>query len=131
MLAKYWMYFKVNHPGVPNMLIAITAYDEVSVAHLPERLTMANASELKSELLSLTSESNPQIVLDMAGVSFTDSSGLAVLVAVYKSAVENTGEVVLLSPQPSVQSLLELTRLQEIFEIYNDVKTAVDRLAIN
>lgn len=111
------------------MSITITNYDQVSVAHLPERLTMANAAEIKSELLALIDEGRSEIILDMAGVSFSDSSGLAVLVAIYKKVTEKAGEVILLSPQPSVQSLLELTRLQEIFEIYSDVKTAVSRLA--
>jgi len=65
----------------------------------------------------------------MTDVSFTDSSGLAVLVAAYKGVKESNGCAVLLSPQPNVQSLLELTRLQELFEIFEDENTAVKRVS--
>lgn len=112
------------------MSISTTHYNDVAVIHLPERLTMSNATQLKKDLLAIIAEGNEHIVLDLAGVNFTDSSGLAVLVSVYKAVTAKSGEVVLLSPQPSVQSLLELTRLQELFEIFSDVKAAVARLSL-
>jgi anti-anti-sigma regulatory factor len=36
--------------------------------------------------------------------------------------------MVLLAPTPKVQSLIELTRLQQIFEIFDDEKAAVESL---
>lgn len=111
------------------MSFTISSYDNAEVIHMPEKLTMANATALKNELVALVESGKKQLVLDMAGVSFTDSSGLAVLVSLYKAIQKHNGITVLLSPQPAVQSLLELTRLQELFEIYNDPKAAVARVA--
>jgi anti-sigma B factor antagonist len=110
------------------MKVSVTNYGEAEVIHMPEKLTMANATEIKNDLNSMLEEGHHRLVLDMAGVNFTDSSGLAVLVALYKGITSVKGRAVLLSPQPSVQSLLELTRLQELFEIFQDPSAAIERV---
>lgn len=110
------------------MSVSVSSYGEAEVVHLPEKLTMSNAAEIKSALNAMLEEGRHRLVVDMAGVNFTDSSGLAVLVALYKGIGAKNGRVVLLSPQASVQSLLELTRLQELFEIYQDPRAAIDRV---
>ena len=110
------------------MSVSVSTYGEAEVVHLPEKLTMANAAEVKNSLNAMIDEGHHRLVVDMAGLNFTDSSGLAVLVSLYKGIGAKKGHAVLLSPQPSVQSLLELTRLQELFEIYQDPKAAIDRV---
>ena len=107
------------------MNLTVSSYESADIVHMPEKLTMANATQVKHQLNELIEQGKTNLVLDMAGVNFTDSSGLAVLVAVFKSVQKVQGNAVLLSPQPAVQSLLELTRLQELFEIYQDPTAAV------
>ena len=107
------------------MNLTVSSYETADVVHMPEKLTMANAAQIKQQLSELVDQGKTNLVLDMAGVNFTDSSGLAVLVACYKNVQKVQGNAVLLSPQPAVQSLLELTRLQELFEIYQDLNAAV------
>jgi len=103
--------------------------DSAKIVHLPDKLTMQNASSIRKEFIDMIDAGKNRLVLDMTDVSFTDSSGLAVLVAAYKGVKESNGCAVLLSPQPNVQSLLELTRLQELFEIFEDENTAVKRVS--
>jgi len=110
------------------MNLAIKSYDSAEVVQMPEKLTIENASVVKEELISMVESGRNRLVLDMTGVNFTDSSGLAVLVAAYKGTAKSNGRTVLLSPQPIVQSLLELTRLQELFEIFEDSTAAVKRV---
>ena len=58
-----------------------------------------------------------------------DSSGLSVLVSAREAARAAGGDVLLLKPNSTVRSLIELTRLQEIFEIFGNEQHAVERLA--
>jgi anti-sigma B factor antagonist len=56
--------------------------------------------------------SNPEIhVLDMANVSFLDSSGLRILVQAHQSRIEANTLLTLRSPSPAVQRLLEISGL--------------------
>ena len=55
--------------------------------------------------------------IDLSGVTFMGSSGLASLLRAQRLAVENGGGVRLLRPSQVVRDLLEMTRLTDRFEI--------------
>ncbi|MGB0465974.1 MAG: STAS domain-containing protein [Pontibacterium sp.] len=111
------------------MQFSMTSYDKAKVVHMPEQLTITNAAAVKKDLVDLIDSGNTRLVLDLAGLNFSDSSGLAVLVAVFKAIEAKSGKTVLLSPQTNVRALLELTRLHEIFEIFNNPQSAVERVS--
>ena len=64
------------------------------------------------------------VILDMASVAFTDSEGLSVLVALFKTASVESQRLALCSVRVNLRSLLELTRLHRIFEVFDDVEAA-------
>jgi anti-sigma B factor antagonist len=59
----------------------------------------------------------PEVVLDMSGVEFMDSSALAALVTTLKRCMEAGGSIVLVAASPAVRLILELTRLDEVFRV--------------
>ena len=56
-----------------------------------------------------------RLVLDMAGVSFMDSSGLSVLVALDNEAQPRDAEIVVREPSHRVERLLALTGMRQRF----------------
>ena len=54
-----------------------------------------------------------------------DSAGIGELVACYKRAAEAGAKLKLLNPSGRVSDLLSLTKLQQVFDIYNDEKDAL------
>ncbi len=95
---------------------------------LPTRLVKADAAPVREELKSLISEGKNRLVLDMGATEFADSSGLSVLISALNSAKESGGEVVLLNPTRPIRSLLELTRLHHVFQIFEDADAAAASL---
>lgn len=57
------------------------------------------------------------LVIDLAGVDFIDSSGLAVLIATHRRIGDLGGELVLRHPSRTVCRLLELTNLEAVFRV--------------
>ncbi len=106
------------------MKLTHTKLGDALVATLPERLIKANASSVRDELKAFIDQGNSRLVLDMSSTEFADSSGLSVLISALKHAQTSNGEVVLLSPTRPILSLLELTRLHHVFQIYEDVNVA-------
>jgi anti-sigma B factor antagonist len=101
----------------------------VEIIELPARLVMANASDTRRALFDLIEQGRNRLIFDLKRVDFIDSSGLSVLVSALKAANNDTGEVLLLSPNDAVRSLIELTRLHHIFEIFEDRNAAIQRLS--
>ena len=64
-------------------------------------------------------------VLNLAGVTYVDSSGLGELVSVWTSVRRADGRLVLLHPGQRVQELLRITNLNKIFEVFDDESHAV------
>ena len=103
--------------------------DSLEVIALPNRLVMANAKDTRDMLKQLIEQGKTRLVLDLTDVEFIDSSGLSVLVSALKVAQKEDGEVVLLSPSDGVRSLIELTRLHQVFEIFEDKDAAIRRVS--
>lgn len=65
------------------------------------------------------------IILDLAKVDFIESSGLGALVAVFKRCGDQQCPVVFLNPQSYVMKLIEITRLDKVLTIKQDLSEAV------
>jgi anti-sigma B factor antagonist len=81
-------------------------------------LTAANSSSFRDEISSALTGSTVVIEIDLSKTLFMDSSGLGALFALYRSTIKREGVVLrLLNPVPEIEQLLELTQMQQLFEI--------------
>jgi anti-sigma B factor antagonist len=93
-----------------------------TILALVGEIDLYTAPRLQSELTSALSDGKPvQIVVDMSGVEFCDSTGMNVLLAAHRVATERGGQLALAAPRPSVRKILEVTGLQSVFTIHDDV----------
>ncbi len=110
------------------MILTHRNVEGIDIVALTGRLVMADAPEVRRKLLATVEQGNGKLILDLAEVGFMDSSGLSVLVSAFKAARAKGSDMVLLHLSPTVRSLIELTRLQQIFAIFEDEATALARL---
>ena len=90
-----------------------------------ERLDAHNSGELKAQMVRLFEEGKINLVIDLQGVKFVDSSGLGAMVSGFKNASSRNGSLKLSGLQLQVKSMFELTRLHRVFEIFPDVDEAL------
>ena len=81
---------------------------------------------LKDKIHSLVFQGRKQIVLNLGGVSYVDSSGLGALVASSMTAKNNGGEIKLLNLTKRLQDLLSISKLLTVFDSF-DSETDVVR----
>jgi anti-anti-sigma factor len=65
------------------------------------------------EFASVLATMDETVVLDLAGVSFLDSTGLQCLVQVREAAQERGRDVIVRSPSTAIQRVLDLTNMWE------------------
>ena len=68
------------------------------------------------------------IVLNLAGVSYMDSSGLGQMIAMHTSASKRNGRVALVSLSPHTRHLLHIAKLLTVFHIYSTEADAISAL---
>lgn len=83
------------------------------------RLDAASCRDFKKDIESLWSDDVRTVEVNFDQVEFIDSSGVGALLGVYKRLDANSASVRLRKVQPPVQSVIELLRLNRIFEICN------------
>src|SRR3954462_7720895 len=89
----------------------------MKISDIPE-LTAVNSGVFREEVRAALPESPAVIEIDLSQTRFLDSSGLGALFALYRSTRQGEGTTMrLLNPTREIQQLLELTQMQQLFEI--------------
>ena len=101
--------------------------DVIVVKVHTKRLDAYLAPEFKAKLVHLVQSGHERIVMDMAALEFIDSSGLGALIAGLK-ALGGRGEIVLCGITPRLLSLFQLTHVDKLFHIFDNVEEAVYEL---
>jgi anti-sigma B factor antagonist len=106
------------------MDITTTKRGNVSVISVVGRFDAYNATDFKSALQSALTQTR-NVIVNMADISFMDSTALATLVQGMKHCRQQGGDLRLCSPQEAVRIIFELTRLDKAFSMYDAETTAV------
>ena len=99
-----------------NMQMAERQVGTVTILDLAGRLTIDDGVEvLKDKVHSLIGEGRNRVILNLALLSYMDSSGLGQLVACHNSLAKTTGGLTLLRLTKRNVDLLSITRLATVF----------------
>ena len=108
------------------MKINVRNVGNVAVVDLSGKITIGEGDILlRDKIHELLESGKKNLLLNMEKVSYMDSAGIGELVACYKRAREKSGTVKLLKASGKVADLLQLTKLQEVFETFENEKDAL------
>jgi anti-sigma B factor antagonist len=100
--------------------------DGVTVVMCNGRIVFGDeSSQLREQIKALLAQSK-KIVLNLGGVSYIDSGGLGILVALYTSARSAGGDIKLANLTQRVGDILQITKLSTIFEVYEGEQNAIN-----
>ena len=99
----------------------------ISIIDLSGRITIGEGDVIMREKISeVIDQGQRNIILNLNKVTYMDSAGIGELVACLKRVREKGGAIKLLNASGKVYDLLQLTKLEDIFESYKDEKEAID-----
>ena len=108
------------------MEIQDAADGEIKIVTISGRLWGEPEGESLSDTLAkLRGSGCRKIVIDMSGVSLMNSSGLGSLIAGMKSFREVGGDMKLANANDRIQTILKITKLDQVFRSYDDCDGAV------
>ncbi|HET7523696.1 MAG TPA: STAS domain-containing protein [Acidimicrobiales bacterium] len=83
-----------------------------------------SAPRLREKLVELVSQGHRQIVVDLEGVDFLDSTGLGVLVGGLKRLRSHDGELSIVCSQSRILKVFEITGLTTVFQLSPTIEEA-------
>ena len=98
----------------------------VIVKKLPETVGALQARQLLLELTPLLERDRPCLVFDFSEVRQLDSAGIEVLLRCMEEAMKRNGDIKLAAVPPQAAVILELTRVDRLFEIFTKLTDAVE-----
>lgn len=100
-----------------NLTLSSRLDGDTTILTVVGELDVATAPELRERLAGLDNNGVHDLVLDMSGVNFCDSTGLGILVGARKRFKAHGGAMTITHVQESVRRLFELTGLIDTFGI--------------
>ncbi|MFB3916830.1 MAG: STAS domain-containing protein [Terriglobales bacterium] len=97
----------------------------VVVMRIPERLNFKQSRAFWREIQPILTSDRPQIVFDMASVKYLDAAGVDMLLQCMAEVMKRDGDLKLAAVSPEAFVILELTRTDRFFEIYDSSSNAV------
>lgn len=99
--------------------------NQILIITIEEKEANLSKSEMFKELVSQEIDNGAhEIIISFKNVAYLDSSFLGALVAILKKLLPVNGKLVLTDLNKDIENLFELTRLDKIFVLRNDLKTA-------
>jgi anti-sigma B factor antagonist len=106
-------------------------WDERPVEGIPAialsgRLDIDTAPDLRTALMRHVKRRTPKILVDMSGLEFMDSGGLATLIEAELTLRQHDGQLVLFGLAPQITEVFSLTQAQGMFAITETEDEAVE-----
>jgi len=98
--------------------------DTATILDVSGNIDMSNSPEVRKALLREIRE-NGVVVVNLTRVGYIDSSGVASLVEGLKASRESGSRLVLFGLSDSAREVLKISRLLNLFEIYNNEIEAI------
>ncbi|MBS3770325.1 MAG: STAS domain-containing protein [Bacteroidales bacterium] len=99
--------------------VEILSFENVS------KLNILVAQTLKEEMAQYLNSSGKNLVLNMEGIEYVDSSGFGALLSILRNAKNNNSTFKICNVSPDVMELVKLLQLHNVFEIYDSVEECV------
>src|SRR4029434_1151366 len=80
---------------------------------------------ITASLTAMIEKKPERVVIDLSDVSYIDSAGLAALIQAMQKVEAYGGKFLLAGLQETVRSIFEISRLDQVFQIFPDTDTAL------
>ena len=99
---------------------------DIKILQINGKLTIGEGDvKLRSAVNELLEDGCRKIILDMANLKYADSSGIGELVSCYTTITNRGGQMRVTNLHSKIYSLLQLTALVTVFQIYDSNEDAL------
>jgi anti-sigma B factor antagonist len=106
--------------------VNIRQSEKVSLIYVKGRLTSFEAQAFREAIHGLLNQGHKNIILNLTGLEYLDSSGIGELVRNYLSVIKKGGAMKVVGLAPKVEEILKVTQLYQVFPEFPDEESALE-----
>ncbi len=99
--------------------------DRPNVLPLKREIDLHVSPVVTASLTAMIEQKPERMVIDLSDVTYIDSAGLAALIQAMQKVEAYGGKFLLAGLQETVRSIFEISRLDQVFQIFPDTDTAL------
>ncbi len=108
------------------MELEILNTNAASILKIKGDVDLYSSPQVRKEVITLITKINKNLLVDLAEVTYMDSSGVATLVEALQLTKKRGGKLKLFSLGSTVKDVFELSRLDKVFDICDNQQQALD-----
>ena len=111
--------------------VKIEQQDKYVIVEISGDVDLYTSPKVRKNIIELTSKKIPNVIIDLSNVNYMDSSGVATLVEGLQIIEKYSGKLLLCSLNTMVREVFELSRLDTVFSIYENLKVLKEQNDFN
>ena len=109
-----------------NFSVKIRQQGQVALVDVSGHLTFFEVGALRDSIQNLVKEQRKNILLNLSGLMYLDSSGIGELARIYVGVVKQGGVMKVIGLTPKVEEVLKITHLSQVFQEFPDEQSALN-----
>ncbi len=115
-----------------SMKVSTRLVDGITILDLSGRITLGEGSvTIRDAVRDVLAKGNNKILLNLADISYIDSSGIGELVSAFTTVKNSGGELKLLNLTKKAHDLLQITKRYTVFDVKDEIAEASSSLTSN
>ncbi|NVM02445.1 MAG: STAS domain-containing protein [Candidatus Helarchaeota archaeon] len=98
--------------------------NEVSIISIEGDVDLYSSPKVREKISRLIEKRVPVIMINLKGVRYMDSSGIATFIEGFQKIRKYKGKLIFYNLQTLVRDVFKMTKLEKIFEVYDDENMA-------
>jgi anti-sigma B factor antagonist len=108
------------------MKLSVRKVKDIIVIDVDGKVVLGDGDvEIKKTVDDLLQKGNKKILLNLAKVPYLDSAGLGEIIRCFTALRRSSGNFKLLSPNQRIVDLLNITKLLNVFDCYDNESSAI------
>jgi anti-sigma B factor antagonist len=105
--------------------VKIRHCDQVALVEVSGHLTLFEAGALRDSIQSLLKQNRKNVLLNLSGLHYLDSSGIGELARLYVAVVKQGGVMKVIGLSSKVEEVLKITHLSQVLQEFPDEQSAL------
>ena len=109
------------------MNLQIESSGEVKIVRIKEdKLVYPELNDFFGKVSGLVESGTSKLIIDLSDVNYIDSASIGCLMNIYRLMSERSGSLKLVGLQERVETMVSLTGLHNLVDVYREEKTALE-----